>query len=127
MDDALPGDLMRKEGTGGLFVTEDAVADRARVRAFEITPTGPMFGARMRWPEADARAREEACRARWGLDDEHLERFRSAGEGTRRPYRMAVTEASVEADEDGLVVRFVLPSGGYATMVLRELLGRTVG
>ena len=126
MDDALPGDLMRKEGSGGLFVTEDATADRERVRAFEITPTGPMFGARMRWPEEEARAREEACRSRWGLDDERLERFRGAGEGTRRPYRMAITEASAEADEEGLVFRFVLPSGGYATMVLREVLGRTV-
>ena len=118
---AVDGDLMQKEETGGMFVSHDE-ADDARVKAFEISPTGPMFGAKMRWPETDARAREEATLAAFGLDPEALGRFKKVGPGTRRPYRVRPTEPVVRAAEDGLHLAFGLPSGAYATVVLRELL-----
>ncbi|MFO0685617.1 MAG: tRNA pseudouridine(13) synthase TruD [Sandaracinus sp.] len=117
----MPGDLCRKEDSGGMFVATDLEEARARAARFEISATGPMFGAEMRWPEGEARAAEEEALARAGLDQAKLERFRRAGEGTRRPYRFRLSEPRVEADEHGLVLSFVLPAGAYATVVLREL------
>ena len=53
--DVLPGDLAKKTDTGGMFLVplEGAEADeaRARAKAGELVPTGPMFGKKMRWPE----------------------------------------------------------------------------
>jgi tRNA pseudouridine13 synthase len=115
------GDLCRKEDTGGLFVASDLDDCRARAERFELSATGPMFGAEMRWPEGEARAIEEAALAAAGLDAEKLERFRRAGEGTRRPVRFHLEGASVRGDDEGLVIEFVLPAGAYATVVLREL------
>ncbi len=115
------GDLCRKEDTGGMFVATDLEDARARAERFELSATGPMLGAEMRWPEGEARALEEAAMARAGLDAEKLERFRRAGEGTRRPYRFRMSEPSVSSDADGLVLSFILPAGAYATIVLREL------
>lgn len=117
----VPGDLCRKEDSGGIFVASDVDDARARAERFEISATGPMFGAEMRWPEGEARQAEEAALARAGLDTEKLERFRRAGEGTRRPYRFRLGEPAVSSDDEGIVLSFVLPAGGYATIVLREL------
>ena len=115
------GDLCRKEDTGGMFVATDVDDARARAERYEISATGPMFGAEMRWPEQDAKVIEETALAKAGLDAAKLERFRRAGEGTRRPYRFRLSDPRVSADDEGLVVSFVLPAGGYATIVMREL------
>lgn len=120
-DGAIEGDLMRKEETGGMFVSEAPERDRERAERFEISATGPMVGAKMRWPEGAARAREEAALARWGLGPEDLDRFRASGAGTRRPYRFALTEPRLEVEPEGVRLLFTLPSGAYATVVLAEL------
>lgn len=119
----LDGDLVRKEDTGGLFVADDVDEVRGRAARFEVSATGPMFGASMRWPEREARAREEACLAAGGLDAEKLARFARDGEGTRRPYRVRLEAPEARADEAGIVISFALPAGAYATIVVRELAG----
>lgn len=122
--DVLEGDVVRKEESGGLFCpsTPEELADaRARASQFLVSPTGPMFGISMRAAEGAVRAREEACLVRAGLDAEKLARFARAGEGTRRPYRFALDAPEVEADAEGIVLRFGLPAGAYATIVVREL------
>jgi tRNA pseudouridine13 synthase len=118
----IDGDLCRKEESGGLFVATDLEAERARAERFEISATGPMFGASMKWPEGEAKRREDAALAAAGLDLAALERFAKWGEGTRRPYRIRPAQPEVVADEHGLVVAFDLPSGAYATVVLREVM-----
>ncbi len=125
MDGAIEGDLLRKEETGGLFVSEALEVDRERAGRFEISATGPMIGAKMRWPEGEARAREEAALARWRLSPADLERFRASGEGTRRPYRVRLTDARLEVEPEGVRLLFTLPSGAYATIVLAELVSPT--
>jgi tRNA pseudouridine13 synthase len=117
----IEGDLCRKEETGGLFVASDVAVENERAARFEISATGPMFGAKMRWPEGEAKRREEATLAAAGLDLEALARFAKYGEGTRRPYRVKLGAPSVEADAEGLVIAFELPAGAYATVVMREL------
>jgi len=123
---AIDGDLLQKVDSGGLFVCEAPATDSARAAAFEVSPTGPMFGAKMRWPEREALAREEAALADAGLERGDLRRFAKAGAGTRRPYRFAVGDPEVAATPDGVRLEFTLPAGGYATTVLREILRREV-
>jgi tRNA pseudouridine13 synthase len=117
----IDGDVVRKEDSGGLFVAGDLAEVQARADRLEVSATGPMFGAEMRWPEREAKRREEDALAAAGLSREHLERFRRAGEGARRAYRVLVRDASIEGEGDVATVRFTLPPGAYATEVLREL------
>jgi tRNA pseudouridine13 synthase len=121
----LPGDIAKKHDTGGLFTVpaEGAELDdaRARAEAGAISATGPMFGAKMRWPEGATAALEREVLAKVLPDSSRLETFRACGEGTRRPLRLLVEGLEIvsgEDVEDGLTVSFVLPKGGYATTVL---------
>lgn len=122
---AIDGDLWQKETTGGLFTTTDLDEARTRMLRWEISPTGPMLGVKMRWPERDALTRERATAERWQVDDAALRRFGSAGPGTRRSLRVALVDPKVELHPDDptdVLLRFTLPAGAYATAVLREIL-----
>jgi tRNA pseudouridine13 synthase len=116
------GDLLRKEDTGGLFINQDNDDAVRRMEAWEVSPTGPMFGASMRRPEGEADAREQAIFAKSGLTDEMLAAHAKAGEGTRRAARVQLTNCEVEQTEEGLRLVFELPAGAYATTVLREVM-----
>ena len=118
------GALLRKEDTGGLFASCAPEVDQARADAWEVSPTGPMFGPKMRWPERAAGAAERALLERAGLDEAALARLGRAAPGTRRPVRVRPTEVAIEPveREDALRVSFTLPSGSYATVLMRELL-----
>ena len=128
------GDLLKKEDTGGMFLCTDVQADKERADRGEVCPTGPIVGARMRWPEGEVKALEERLVAPF-LEGVDLERARSLGEGTRRALRLHVSGCSVAqvmnnegvpgANENdnreqlrSLRVQFVLPKGAYATTVL---------
>jgi len=127
----LPGDVAKKHDTGGLFTVplegpelEDA---RGRAAAGSLSATGPMFGAKMRWPEGEPAAieREVLEQAAFEGAPLHFEGLRHLGEGTRRALRLHVAEmaAEIRGGEEStgasvVVARFVLPKGGYATTVL---------
>ncbi len=129
----LLGDLLKKEDTGGMFVCADVQADRERALRGEVCPTGPIPGDRMRQPEAEARAIEDAVTLPL-LDGIDLHRARALGEGTRRPLRLRVAESKVREvmnsaeraddsyEERSCEVRFVLAKGAYATTVLSNVL-----
>lgn len=124
LDVALGGDVLRKEDTGGLFTSVDPETDTARIARWEISPTGPMFGARMRAAEGEAGAIEADLLARHGITSAHLARVARAGEGTRRPARVAVSDTEVRREGTDLVLSFSLPKGSYATVLLSELTKR---
>jgi tRNA pseudouridine13 synthase len=117
----LAGDLLRKCDTGGIFVCSEPVADTERALRAEICPTGPLFGAKMRWPEGEpAKIEREILQAAVG-DNELLERHRALGEGTRRAFVLHVRDLAIQElrdDQGALLVVFVLPKGGYATTLL---------
>jgi len=50
LDQLEAGDLAMRHDSGGVFLIEDPARERERARAFEISPTGPIFGPRMTWP-----------------------------------------------------------------------------
>lgn len=114
---ALDGDVLHKLG-GGLFTCDDPATDTQRLAAGELAITGPMFGPRMRAAERDAGSRETAILAAAQLDAFP----RALAEGTRRDAAIRIGDASVTPIEDGIEVAFTLPSGAYATAVMREVM-----
>jgi tRNA pseudouridine13 synthase len=120
----LAGDLMKKHDSGGLFVATDVEQAQVRADAWEISPTGPMFGAKMRWPEAEAYAREEALLRASGLTREQLARWKRLAPGSRRFVRVPVPEVAVHSGGDAVELDFTLPAGSYATILTREILKR---
>jgi tRNA pseudouridine13 synthase len=118
------GDLMKKHDSGGLFVATDVEQAQVRADAWEISPTGPMFGAKMRWPEAEALAREEALLSASGLTREHLVKWKRLAPGSRRFARVPLSELAVHASGDAVELDFTLPAGSYATILTREILKR---
>jgi tRNA pseudouridine13 synthase len=144
----IEGDVLKVRATGGLFVCTDVQTDRARAETGEVSPTGPIVGARMLWPEAVAAELERRVATETFGADFDLASTRRLGEGSRRPLRLWVNEMRCdvrkagEAGEAGQAgeesddrrepsddsegntaasvrVYFVLPKGAYATTVLR--------
>jgi tRNA pseudouridine13 synthase len=129
MDDGLfgrviDGDILQKIDSGGIFATTEPALDQARVDAGEIAITGPMFGHSMRCspPGSAAAEREGSLLADEGLT---LPAFQQAGNlatGTRRSLSVPIdrTDVTVVA-ERAIELSFALPSGAYATALLREV------
>lgn len=121
----LAGDVMRREDSGGLFVAEHADEVAPRVAAWEISPTAPMPGPRMRQPAHAARALEEAVLDRLGVSPDRFARLGRVARGTRRAVRVPLHGCRLVPDpSDTVRVQLELPPGAYATAVVRELLGR---
>jgi tRNA pseudouridine13 synthase len=121
----LEGDLIKLRSSGGLFVGTGVEDERERAMRGELSPTGPIIGARMRWPQAAPGELERRIASAVLRGEFDLERTRRLGEGSRRALRMWVQDLRWEIgqDDDGhqatcVRVYFVLPKGGYATMVL---------
>ncbi len=119
LDAHVDGDLAARGANGRPWLI--TAADAALLYpAGEASPTGPMFGRSMERPTGEAEAREEATLSGASLDRAFFDRIGPLAEGTRRPARVFAEELIVEADGDALVFRFTLPSGAYATVVMRE-------
>jgi tRNA pseudouridine13 synthase len=120
-DRPLVGDVLRKDETGGIFLCADEAVDGERAKRGELSPTGPIFGAKMRWPEGKPAAIEREILAAATGSDDPFSRHHTLGEGTRRPFVLRAVELTVEKmmeERTALRVRFVLPKGGYATTLL---------
>lgn len=116
----LPGDVMQVVGSGGCFVVEDAAAEQARFDKRETVLTGPIFGPKMRQPAGEPATREAAILHRFGLTPDAFQRFRKLTSGTRRPLLVWPGDFAAEVIDGGVRLSFTLPSGAYATALLRE-------
>jgi tRNA pseudouridine13 synthase len=128
------GDLAIKHDNLAVFaVTPEVAADpttASRLAAFEISPSGPMWGAAMIRAAGATDEAETAVLASFGITPDHLKSFDSRArlslDGKRRPLRVPVIDPEVEGgvDEHGSFVRcaFELPRGSFATVVLREVM-----
>lgn len=119
-DRLLEGDWAKKTDTGGMFLVEDAAVDTARLAAGELTPTGPIYGHRVRLAQGEAGRLEAEVLAEAGLDEADFKRARL--KGTRRPARLLVEDIDLSEEDEGLRLEFFLPKGAYATVLLREFL-----
>jgi tRNA pseudouridine13 synthase len=122
LDELEVGDLAMRHESGGVFRVDDPAHERERVRAFEISPTGPVFGPRMTWPEGAVALRERSVMADHGLDPDAL-RLPVRARGARRALRVRPVELALAAEGGDVLVRFELPAGSYATVLVEELFG----
>ena len=118
------GDVAHRHDDGVTFYVDDPAAEAERVRKFEISPTGPMFGRKMRIPLGYANEVELEALAGQRLDHKDFHHLQQGWrmEGGRRPLRVPVTQLSGRLEGDGMIVEFFLPRGSYATTLLRELM-----
>ncbi len=116
------GDVMQKVDSGGPFVAVDVAVEQRRFEAGETVISGPLFGPKMRQPQGEAARREAQLLAAHGLSEDHFRAFPKLTSGTRRPILIRPAAIDVEPHADGLLLRFTLPPGCYATMLLREFL-----
>ena len=128
----LAGDVLKKVETGGLFVTEDVDVDQRRVDAGELVVTGPLPGGREIEPPPDtpARALEDDALAAAGATRDDFARAGRDLPGARRPLVVPLTlggpavepEPALAGPSDvALRLRFSLPAGSYATVVVAAL------
>src|SRR2546428_5615399 len=126
-DRLLDGDLAYKHVNGACFLVENAAAEQPRAEAFEVSPTGPLFGYRMTLPAGEAlRVEQEAFSAAGLISQDFRSRAIGKVQGARRPLRVkpAHVELAAGVDDHGaqITVAFTLPPGSVATVLLRELM-----
>lgn len=117
------GELVQKTDSGGLFAVEDAVEVAGRMARREVVITGPLFGPKMRRPRSGtaSRALEDQVLDDAGLDLAAFDAWKRIAPGSRRPLLIWPRCPEVREHAAGLEVRFDLPPGGYATVILREI------
>lgn len=132
---ALEGDILWRPGAHGRFhFDETRAADpeqrldiAGRIASGQLSPSGPMFGREMDQPAGEAARMEREAMAAFRLDDDAWRTSQFAPTGARRPLRVPVRNAQLEAgtDERGPFIRlaFDLPAGAFATTLLHEVLG----
>ncbi len=121
LDDILPGDVARKEETGGIFIVEDVDAERPRVKAWEISATGPIYGYKMLAAQDEAGALEAAILDEAAIALADFRPFKA--KGSRRPLRYYPEGLSWQMEGPSvLTLSFFAPKGAYATLLLRELM-----
>jgi tRNA pseudouridine13 synthase len=125
----LAGDLALVHDSGGLLhvgspalPSDGTLGERAA--RFELSPTGPLLGHKMRAPRGQPLAHERAVAERRGVPwIGELPRLRAhLLPGGRRALRAAVRElAHRRLDARTLELSFVLPPGSYATVLVDQL------
>ncbi len=132
VDQLAVGDLAWKHDSRAVFrVTSVDEADelRRRLDAFQISPTGPLFGKNTMHAEGPVHERELAALRRAGISLDELDASSFATPGERRPFRVPISNIEIEGgiDEHGQYIRtaFDLPRGSYATVALREVMKTT--
>lgn len=140
LDRLVVGDLAFPIKSRNTFVVTEHNADEpellGRLAAFEIAPSGPMWGTTM--PRASGGVDETELSALSdagvGVDDLHACEARDGYQmigGDRRPLRIPVIDPDVEGgvDEHGSYVRcsFELPRGSFATTVMDEVMKVPLG
>ncbi|KGQ19645.1 tRNA pseudouridine synthase D [Lysobacter dokdonensis DS-58] len=122
-DRAIDGEVWMLDGSRSVFGPEpfdDALA--ARLAAFDIHPTGPLWGEGELRTTGEARALESAV-----LDDAESRALRAGLEAARlkqerRGLRLLPKEMQWEwVADDVLRLAFELPPGSYATTVVEQL------
>ena len=117
-DLVLTGDRARRHDTGGMFVVGDGAVESERARRLEISAVLPLYGRKVAGGLEAAAEHENTILSRFGL---RRSDFRRHTRGAWRISRVCPEDIALHPCSDGYVVEFTLPSGAYATTLLREL------
>jgi tRNA pseudouridine13 synthase len=119
----LTGDVVQLDGSGSIFRVEELTdVLHQRLLQGDIHPTAALCGL----PSSDkgqvtdqARALEQQWLADYSALQQGLQDFRLKAE--RRSIRLQPQQLEIEQDAGTIQLRFALPTGCFATSVLREL------
>ena len=124
------GDICQLEGRRSRFhVEEDPAAlkrEQERALAGEISPTGPIYGRKMKLSTGLSEKTEAEVLEAEGLRPESwISHVRGLDlDGSRRPLRVPVGETEAEwVDGEGVWLKFALPAGAFATTLLEQVMG----
>ncbi|MBI9016634.1 MAG: tRNA pseudouridine(13) synthase TruD [Phycisphaerae bacterium] len=128
IDKVLDGDIACIGNKGPNFDVQEPEKEQPRCDAYEIHPTGPIFGHKMQMPQEGTELDIESQVLK--ELDLKLEDFKGKSarmaKGARRPLRFIPKDFTIAkgSDEHGefLETKFTLPPGCYATTVLREII-----
>lgn len=131
LDRLVDGEVVRLSGSASVFVVEDVEREQPRLNSRDIVLTGPIFGPRAVVARGSAEALEREALQALGLSDDSLARLGKLARGTRRDLMVHLESLELEASDSAdssslsssLRVSFTLPSGSYATQLIRELTG----
>ncbi len=122
LDRLIAGEVVRLDGAGAMFSIEDREREAPRLASGDIHLTGPIFGPKARPTSQDAAALELSIIDELGLSVEALDKLGRLAPGTRRDLIAPIADLSLSWAAVGrLAVEFSLPSGSYATEVIRQL------
>lgn len=117
------GDVAVLHGSGGQFLIEDVEREQPRAAAFEISPTGPIFGSRVIEPAGEVALREQAALELRGICLADLRPPRGIRlRGARRALRVRLDNVQMRDFPGGFWLDFELPPGSYATVLIRSVL-----
>ncbi len=99
------------------------------IKSFKAHPTAPLFGSKV--PLADGKIgeiekdilKDEDLKLK---DFECVKIPKLGSHGLRRAIRFKIWDESAEYTDDGVLVKFAIPKGCYATAVLREIMKNEV-
>lgn len=124
LDRLLMGEVVRLHNSTSVFVVEDPEAELGRWLSGDIHLTGPLPGPKMRQPSGDAELLERRVLAELGLTPGAIEKLGRSAPGTRRDLLARPESLGLEPlSPTTLRLEFVLPSGAYATELVRQLTG----
>jgi len=117
----LLGEVVRLSNAGAMFSVEDTEREGPRLVSGDIHLTGPIFGPKARPTSADAAALELTQLEQLGLNAEARDKLARLAPGTRRDLIAPVADLELRwAGVGRLELEFSLPSGSYATEVIRQ-------
>lgn len=116
-----PGDVASLDGSGSHFAVT-AIDDELlhRLQAFDIHPSGPLWG--LGDPPSQRSVRESELEVARELAGPAALLQEAGMEQERRPLRCAVRDLGVEAEAGIVTLSFRLGRGQFATAVLREVM-----
>ena len=122
-DRLLEGDIAWLHESSASYPVRDEAAEARHARSGRASPTGPLLGFDPPRASGEPGALEQAILDADGATPEAFEARHCRARGLRRPLRVPVEEASLDVEDDDVVVtRFVLPPGAFATVVLEHLM-----
>ncbi len=124
------GDVAFRHAGGSSFIVSRGDLDRGdlepRLAKGEISPAGPLWGAKLLEASGETAAEELEALKAFGVEPAMLASGPDGADGARRPYRLFPANCELDAgtDEHGGYVRlaFDLSKGAFATTLLRELI-----
>lgn len=119
----LKGEVVRLDGSRAMFIVEDVDRELPRLQARDIHLTGPLPGPDMKPAQHEALELERAACDTLALGEEQQRLLADSAPGTRRDLLVWPGDLKVSEPVAGqLELEFFLPSGSFATQLVRELI-----